>query len=158
MSFSTKRLDSQLMAFESPLISDRVRAKLDAAQVARLGTLDSNHEPHLVPICFAFDGSVFYTAIDRKPKRVQANQLARLKHITASPQVALLVDEYNDDWSRLWYVLVRGTAELISDLVERDHALELLRAKYQQYRSGMLADDPPIVRITPERINTWGKI
>ena len=111
-----------------------------------------------MPICFAFDGSVFYTAIDRKPKRVQADQLARLKHITASPQVALLVDEYNDDWSRLWYVLVRGTAELISDLVERGHALELLRAKYQQYRSGMLADDPPIVRITPERINTWGKI
>lgn len=65
MSFSTKRLDSQLMAFESPLISDRVRAKLDAAQVARLGTLDSNQEPHLVPICYAFDGSVFYTAIDR---------------------------------------------------------------------------------------------
>ena len=149
---------SRRMMPASPLISDPVRAKLDAAQVARLGTVDSDQEPHLVPICFAFDGSVFYTAIDRKPKRVQADQLARLKNINTSPQVALLVDEYSDDWTRLWCVLVRGRAELISDSAECERALELLRAKYRQYRSGMLAGDAPVVRITPERINTWGKI
>src|SRR6476646_5836639 len=146
------------MAPESSLISDRARAKLEAAQVARLGTLDASQGPHLVPICFVFDGSLFYTAIDRKPKRVQVDHLARLKHIYASPQVALLVDEYNDDWNQLWYVLARGKAELISDSVERGHALELLRKKYHQYRSGMLADDAPVVRITPQRINTWGDI
>jgi PPOX class probable F420-dependent enzyme len=142
----------------SPLISDPVRAKLDAAQVARLGTVNSDQEPHLVPICFVFDGSLFYTAIDRKPKRVQADQLARLKNINTSPQVALLVDEYNDDWTRLWYVLVRGKAELISDSAECERAIELLRAKYHQYRSGILAGDAPVVRITPERITSWGKI
>lgn len=149
---------SRRMMPASPLISDPVRAKLDAAQVARLGTVNSDQEPHLVPICFVFDGSLFYTAIDRKPKRVQADQLARLKNINTSPQVALLVDEYNDDWTRLWYVLVRGKAELISDSAECERAIELLRAKYHQYRSGILAGDAPVVRITPERITSWGKI
>lgn len=141
-----------------PLISDRARAKLEGAQVARLGTVDATRGPHLVPICFVFDGSLFYTAIDRKPKRVQVDQLARLKHISSSPQVALLVDEYKDDWSQLWYVLARGKAELISDPAERSHALELLREKYHQYRSGMLSDDAPVLRIIPQRITMWGDI
>jgi PPOX class probable F420-dependent enzyme len=112
----------------------------------------------MVPICFSYDGSVFYTAIDRKPKRVAPTQLARLKNIRMTPQVALLIDEYDEDWTRLWYVLVRGEAELVSAAAERKRALAQLRAKYPQYRSGMLADDAPIVRITPQRITSWGKI
>jgi len=145
------------MARKSSLISDGARAKAKAARVARLATLDANREPHMVPICFSYDGSVFYTAIDRKPKKVAPTQLARLKNIRMTPQVALLIDEYDEDWTRLWYVLVRGEAELVSAPAERKRALAQLRAKYPQYRSGMLADDAPIVRITPQRITSWGK-
>ena len=81
-----------------------------------------------------------------------------MKNIKKNPQVALLVDEYNEDWTRLWYVLVRGKAELVSKLAERKRGLECLRAKYPQYAAGMLADDAPIIRITPQRITTWGNL
>jgi PPOX class probable F420-dependent enzyme len=146
------------MARKTPLISDQVAAKVKAARVARLATLDAHREPHMVPICFSYDGSVFYSAIDRKPKRVAPTQLARLKNIRMTPQAALLIDEYDEDWTRLWYVLVRGEAELVSAPAERQRALAQLRAKYAQYASGMLADDAPIVRITPQRITSWGEI
>jgi len=146
------------MARNSSLISDQVHAKAKSARVARLATLDANRAPHMVPICFIYDGSFFYTAIDRKPKSVAPTQLARLKNISTAPQVALLIDEYDEDWSRLWYVLVRGEAALVSAAAERGRALAQLRAKYPQYRSDMLPDDAPIVRITPERITSWGKI
>jgi PPOX class probable F420-dependent enzyme len=146
------------MVQKTPLISNDARAKVEAARVARLATLDANREPHMVPICFSYDGSVFYTAIDRKPKRVAPTQLTRVKNISATPQVALLIDQYDEDWTRLWYVLVRGEAELVSGDAERKRALAQLRAKYLQYDAGMLADDAPILRITPQRITTWGKL
>ena len=89
-----------------------------------------------------------------------AERLAQLRHIRAVPQVALLIDEYREDWGRLWYVLVLGKAKLIpkSAREERAEAIRRLRAKYPQYAAGMLADDAPIIRITPERIISWGKI
>ena len=146
------------MANKPPLISTAIRAKLETARVARLATLDSERRPHLVPICFTCDGRVFYSAIDRKPKRVPPSRLTRLKNIQETPQVALLVDEYDEDWTRLWYVLVRGKAELVSSSVERKKAIRSLRAKYPQYDSDMLPDDAPVLRITPVGITAWGKI
>ena len=146
------------MANKPPLISSGIRAKLETARVARLASLDAKWAPHLIPICFVCNGTVFYSAIDRKPKRVAPNRLARLKNIKKTPQVALLVDHYDEDWARLWYVLVRGEAELVSSPVERKRALQLLRVKYPQYRPDMLQDDAPILRITPRRITAWGNI
>ena len=146
------------MANKLPLISPEIRAKLETARVARLATLDAERRPHAVPICFACDGSVFYSAIDRKPKRVAPGRLARLKNIKKTPQVALLVDQYDEDWTRLWYVLVRGEAELVSTSAEHKRAIQRLRAKYPQYDADMLADDAPVLRITPVRITAWGKI
>jgi PPOX class probable F420-dependent enzyme len=136
-----------------------VRKRLVSARVGRMATLDAQHRPHLVPICFAYDGSVFYTAVDRKPKKVAPTRLARLKNIRGTPQVSLLIDEYNDnDWTHLWYVMVRGGAKLISSQTERKHALSLLRKKYRQYAAGMLPDDAPIVCIRPRKVIAWGKI
>ena len=112
-----------------PLISHGIRAKLETARVARLATLDAERRPHVVPICFVCDGSVFYSAIDRKPKRVAPSRLARLKNIKETPQVALLVDQYDEDWTRLWYVLVRGEAELVSASAERKRAIQLLASE-----------------------------
>jgi PPOX class probable F420-dependent enzyme len=149
---------SSAMTKKTTLISPAVRTKLDTARVARLATLDVQQSPHLVPICFALNGNVFYSAIDRKPKRVAPKRLARLKNIKKTPQVALLVDHYDENWTRLWYVLVRGEAELVSDPAERKRALQSLRAKYQQYGPEMLPEDAPLLRITPLRITAWGNI
>jgi coenzyme F420-0:L-glutamate ligase / coenzyme F420-1:gamma-L-glutamate ligase len=126
--------------------------------VARFATLDLEGRPHLVPICFAYDGKFFYTAVDRKPKRAPPERLARLRHIRATPRVALLIDEYAEDWTQLWYVLIRGNARLIprSARAERALALRKLKAKYPQYAGGMLPDDAPIIRIRAERIVSWG--
>jgi len=146
------------MASKAPLISAAIRAKLDAARVARLATLDDQQRPHLVPICFALHENVFYSAIDRKPKRVAPTGLARVRNIRKTPQVALLVDRYEDDWMLLWYVLVRGEADLVSAPAERKNALASLRAKYPQYRGEMLQEDAPLVRITPQQIIAWGNI
>ena len=141
-------------------ISNLTQAKLEEARVARLATLDAEYGPHIVPVCFVYDGKVFYSAVDGKPKRVAPERLARLRHITASPQIALVVDEYQEDWGQLWYILVRGKAQLIPNSAhqERAQAIRQLRAKYPQYAAAMLPDDSPVIRINPVRITSWGRI
>ena len=141
-------------------ISGAVQKILKKARVARLATSDDKNRPHIVPICFAYDGRLFYTAVDRKPKRVKRERLARLQNIRAVPRVALLIDEYDEDWTQLWYILIRGKARLLPESAHKEHAwaMRKLRAKYSQYAGGMLADDAPIIRITPERMISWGKI
>jgi PPOX class probable F420-dependent enzyme len=141
-------------------ISAAVRRKLRQARVARFATLDAQGRPHIVPICFAYVGSVLYTAIDKKPKRVSPERLVRVRNLSAEPHVALLLDEYEEDWGQLWYVLLRGRAKLLprSAHKERVSALRNLRAKYPQYARGMLTDDAPIVRISLKRATSWGKI
>lgn len=141
-------------------ISGAVQKKLKQARVARLATVDAKGQPHLVPICFVYDHNAFYTAIDRKPKRVSPERLVRVQNIRAVSRVALLIDEYGEDWTRLWYILIRGKAKLIpkSGRQERTAAIRKLTAKYPQYSRGMLADDAPVIRISPEKITAWGQI
>ncbi|HEX5229259.1 MAG TPA: TIGR03668 family PPOX class F420-dependent oxidoreductase [Bryobacteraceae bacterium] len=144
--------------------SASVRKILKAARVARLATMDAEGKPQIVPVCFAYDGEFFYTAIDRKPKRVPPDRLARLKNIASASNVALLIDHYDEDWSKLWYVLIHGKAKLLpkSAREERARATRKLRAKYPQYTREMLPemlpDDAPIIRVRPERITSWGRI
>lgn len=134
-----------------------VARRLKQARVARLATIDADQRPHIVPICFAFDGKVFYTAIDQKPKRVSPQRLSRLRNIRRRPRVALLIDHYEDDWTRLWYALIRGRANLLpaSDRRQRASALRRLRAKYPQYARGMLTDEAAIIRIRPQQTRWW---
>ena len=146
------------MANRPPLISPEIRARLDAARIARLATVDTDRRPLLVPICFVWDGAHFYSAIDNKPKRVAPTRLSGLKNIQETPHVALLIDHYDEDWTRLWYVLVRGEAELVKGPAERKRAIERLRVKYPQYDTSVLAEDSPVLRITPVRVVAWGKM
>ena len=141
-------------------ISGPIQRALKRARVARLATLDAKNRPHIVPVCFVYDGKAFYTAIDQKPKRVSSERLVRVQNIQAVSRVALLIDEYGEDWTQLWYVLIRGRAKLIptSAHQERARAVRELRSKYPQYARGMLTDDAPIIRITPEQTTSWGKI
>jgi PPOX class probable F420-dependent enzyme len=148
------------MARKQQKLSRALRAKLKETRVARLATLDTKRGPHIIPFCFAYDGKVFYTPIDRKPKRVAPERLTRLQNIRKSPHVAILIDQYDENWARLWYILIRGKAKIIppSARNERDGAIRLLKAKYPQYAGGMLADDAMVIRIIPEKITSWGQI
>lgn len=127
-----------------------------AQRVARLATADGDGNPHAVPVCYAFDGRRFYIALDEKAKRVDVMKLRRVRNILARPHVALLIDQYDDDWSRLGYVLVRGRAELLfPEQVDHALALTLLRERYVQYRT-MALEQFPVIVITPESVTSWG--
>ena len=137
----------------------RVQTRLREARVARLATGDPQGRPHLVPVCFAYDGRAFYTAIDLKPKRKQSQGLVRVRHIRENPNVALLIDEYREAWNDLWYILVRGKAETLTDGPEHEEALRLLKFKYPQYSSGgFLPEKAQVIRVMPETIYPWGKV
>ena len=132
-------------------VDDDLVERAAAAPVARLATLDGKGRPHVVPCCFAVDGDVVYSAVDEKPKRTK--RLRRLDHIAAHPAVSLVVDHYEDDWSRLWWVRFDGAARLVDAGPEWDHAIVLLRAKYAQYRA-----QPPtgtVIAVDVSRRVTW---
>ena len=124
------------------------------ARVGRLGTVDEQGRPHVVPVCFAYQDGVAYSVLDAKPKRVAAGDLRRVRNLRANPQVQLLIDRYEEDWSRLLYVQLRGTALVLNSGLEHAGALALLRAKYAQY-SRMPLDDAPIIRIAVSRYVSW---
>lgn len=127
-----------------------------AQRVARLATADADGNPHVIPVCYAFDERYFYTPLDEKPKRVAGSKLQRVRNIQARPEVALVIDQYDDDWSRLGYVLVRGRAELLPpETAPHAHALELLRERYSQYRA-MELEKYPVIVITPNHVTSWG--
>jgi PPOX class probable F420-dependent enzyme len=125
-----------------------LRPSPDEARVARLATVGPDGRPHVVPICFALDGDTLYTAVDDKPKRTR--QLQRLRDIEANPEVEVLIDDYDEDWSRLWWIKLRGKARV----VDRDErAVEFLQAKYAQYLEQPPAG--PFVVVQIERRVEW---
>ena len=126
-------------------------ARLAAARVARLATIDPDGRPHLVPIVFALDGDTLYTAVDRKPKR--SLRLRRIENARSRPDVTILVDHYEDDWSRLWWVRLRGRARVLDEGAERAHALGLLAEKYPQYRSE--PPDGPVLAVDVTDVREW---
>ena len=131
--------------------------EVNGYRVARLATASARGKPLVVPVCFACGKDAIYSVLDEKPKRVAASRLRRARNILANPQVCLLVDHYEEDWSRLAYILVEGSAEVLSgeaEPAEHAEALRLLRVKYPQYRAMRLAGRP-VIRISPQRIITW---
>jgi PPOX class probable F420-dependent enzyme len=125
--------------------------RVEAARVARLATAGADGRPHIVPISFALDGQNVYFAIDAKPKRT--TDLKRLRNISANPAVAILVDHYEDDWERLWWVRVDGTARVLSDEREIQRALDLLAQRYAQYRETRPAG--PVVAVSIDGLTGW---
>jgi PPOX class probable F420-dependent enzyme len=119
------------------------RSRAERARVARLGTMSNTGRVDLVPITFAIVGDVLYTAVDHKPKTT--TELKRLDNVRANPEVSVLVDEYDDDdWSALWWVRLRGLAQVVDGGARYDTAIDALVAKYSQYRS-VRPEGPAIV-------------
>ncbi len=134
-----------------------IRDFIAAARIAHLATVSGAGEPHNVPLCFWFDGARFYFAIDEKPKRKTGAAIKRMKNIAENPRVALLIDRYDEDWTRLAYVLIHGTATIVTDTREYSLAIQNLRAKYSQYKDMQFsAVRNPVVRIDPARVHAWG--
>ncbi|MBI4493658.1 MAG: TIGR03668 family PPOX class F420-dependent oxidoreductase [Chloroflexi bacterium] len=135
----------------------QVARLLGRARVAHLATADAAGRPHVVPIVFAFDGQRLYSAVDEKPKRVGPGQLRRVRNLRERPRAAVVVDRYDEDWSRLVYVLLEGPARLLEAGAEHARAVELLRAKYPQYVRHRL-EERPIIALDPERVVAWGRL
>jgi len=137
--------------------SAAARRFLEAHRVGHLATAGSDGAPHVVPVCYAMSDSALYFIADEKPKRRPARELRRLQNLRANPQAALVVDDYDEDWRRLAFVLVRGPARELAEAEAHARALALLRARYPQYQAMALDDarEHPIVRIEPARVTFW---
>jgi PPOX class probable F420-dependent enzyme len=120
----------------------------ETARVARLATVGNDGRPHVVPICFALDGDTLYTAVDEKPKHTR--RLKRLANIAANPNVEVLIDEYDEDWLRLWWVRLRGRAQVVD---HNERALALLTTKYTQYQGH--PPQGPFIVVDIEKRVTW---
>ncbi|MDN5797664.1 MAG: TIGR03668 family PPOX class F420-dependent oxidoreductase [Intrasporangium sp.] len=132
-------------------LEDRDRERFAAAPVARLATVRPDGSPHVVPIVFALVDEVVWTGVDAKPKSTVA--LQRLTNIAAEPRVSLLVDEYDEDWSRLWWVRADGRARVVSDRRDVEEAITALVSKYSQYQEVSLSG--PFVRVGVESWRSW---
>ena len=134
------------------MLSEPQRDFLLAHRVGRLATADGAGRPHLVPVCFAIAEDSAYVAVDEKPKRLPARALKRLRNIEENPAVALTVDRWDEDWSRLAWLMLQGTAEILDAGAERDRAHRLLRERYAQYREMTLG---PVTAIRIDRAVEW---
>jgi PPOX class probable F420-dependent enzyme len=139
------------------MISENERRFLAQQKVARLATADLRAAPHVIPICFAIRDRALYFTIDQKPKRRSGMPLRRLRNIAENPAVAVVVDRYDEDWSQLGWVLLRGRAEILSSGVEHREAQELLRRRYPQLESMQIASNP-VVAVRIERATSWGNL
>jgi PPOX class probable F420-dependent enzyme len=128
--------------------------RLSRARVARLATVTPVGRPHVVAVCFALVQRQIYTAVDGKPKATRA--LKRLDNVAATGRASLLVDHYEEDWSRLWWVRVDGPARVRERGREFEAALDALVEKYEQYRAERPAG--PVIALTPETWRSWPAI
>jgi PPOX class probable F420-dependent enzyme len=140
------------------VLDDPQRAFLLAHRVARLATADAAGAPHVVPVCFALSGAALYIGIDEKPKRRDALGLKRLRNIAANPAIAVVVDRYAEDWSRLGWVMLRGRADILAaGGAEHAAAQALLLARYPQLRA-MRIDGLPVIALRIARATGWGDL
>lgn len=124
------------------------RKRLTSARVATLATIGHDGTPHVVPITFAVEGDLIFTAVDHKPK--STSKLQRLRNIAENPRVAVLANYYSDDWRELWWVRVDGRASVIATGEDIRHPIDALVERYDQYR--VRRPDGPVILI---RVNRW---
>lgn len=131
--------------------ADALDPRFVAARRAVLATVTPDGGPHLVPIVFAVEGDLIYTAVDHKPKRT--TKLTRLANIAAEPRVSVLADHYDEDWQRLWWVRVDGRAAVHEDGEHAEAGRRALVAKYDQY--GEKTPAGPFIAVNIERVRSW---
>jgi len=140
------------------LIDPPLKEYIEKARVARLATVDTEAFPHLVPVVFAFDTKNFFIPIDEKKKSVKPDRLKRLRNIENNPNVALLLDQYTEDWSQLNFVVIQGMAFILRKETSGDPFLfqninKILTIKYPQYQK--IGVGELLIMIKPRKIISW---
>jgi PPOX class probable F420-dependent enzyme len=136
-----------------------IKMIIDKARVARLATVDSECKPHLIPVVFVFDNHCYFIPIDEKTKRSRPEKLKRAKNIQQNPNVALLIDEYNEDWKKLYFIMIQGKASIVGKELEQNEMLllekahKLLSDKYVQYQKIGIGEY--VIMIIPQKVITW---
>lgn len=138
------------------MLTEPQRRFLNRRRVGHLATADARGAPHVVPVCFAVGDNALYITIDQKPKG-DPRALKRLRNIADNPAAAFVADHYDEDWSRLGWVMIRGRAEILEAGAEHDDAQQLLRTRYRQYQA-MAIGDLPVIAIRIERATSWGTL
>ncbi|WP_173076795.1 TIGR03668 family PPOX class F420-dependent oxidoreductase [Phytohabitans rumicis] len=131
--------------------AEEARRRFAAARVATLATVDGTGAAHQVPVTFVVDGDMVWSAVDAKPKR--GTELRRHTNIRAESRVTLLVQHWDEDWSRLWWVRADGLAVVSDARSVVDRAVRLLREKYAQYRD--VDVHGPIIEVAVQRWRAW---
>ena len=132
-------------------LDTELRERVARAPVARLATVRPDGHPHVVPVTFALVGDAVVTAIDQKPKTTTS--LQRLRNVEAHPVASVLVDHYDDDWSRLWWARGDGAARVVAEGPERAEAVDRLVEKYERYRRS--PPRGPVIWVTVSRWVSW---
>ena len=125
---------------------------LAASRVGRLGLLDDDGAPRVLPVTYAVNGESLVTAVDQKPKRRSGEALARVRWLRARPAAALTVDHYDDDWSALAWVQVLGSVRVL-DAASAPEAMASLAERYEPYRTDPPAG--PLLVLEPDRLLWW---
>jgi PPOX class probable F420-dependent enzyme len=136
-------------------VTRREKLFVQSARIAHLASADDKGRPHVIPICFAFDGNEIYSPIDEKPKKTSPLLLRRVRNIRANPDVAVVIDRYDEDWRRLAWVLITGRAKLLMSGATHQNAVRLLRKKYPQYKK-MRLEERPVIGIAIVGSTSWG--
>jgi len=139
------------------MLSDGERRFLAHRRIAHLATADSRAVPHVVPVCFVISEGTLYITIDDKPKRRPDTALKRMKNIAENPVVAVVVDRYDEDWSLLGWVMLRGHADILTDGTEHRDAQALLRSRYPRLEAMRIAQHP-VIAVRIERTTSWGNL
>jgi PPOX class probable F420-dependent enzyme len=140
----------------SGMLSEPQARFLASRRVGHLATADARGRPHLVPVCFVVSDGALYITIDQKPKG-DPRALKRLRNIIENPLAAFVADRYDEDWTRLGWVMLHGPADILAEGAEHDRAQALLRLRYPQYRA-MELDDLPVIAIRIARVMSWGDL
>ena len=138
------------------MLSERQRRFLDKSRVGHLATADATGAPHVIPVCYAADEGTLYITVDEKPKRRDV-PLKRVRNILDNPQAAFVVDRYDEDWSRLGWVMLRGSAEILESGPEHDRAQALIVARYPQLKAMRIAE-LPVIALHIARATDWGSL
>jgi coenzyme F420-0:L-glutamate ligase / coenzyme F420-1:gamma-L-glutamate ligase len=138
-------------------LSPSVLRFIRVARLAHLATAGADGQPHVIPICFVFDGKYFYSPIDEKPKQTAPAKLKRVKNLQENAQTALVIDRYSEDWKNLAYILIHGTAKILHRGTAHAEAVRRLRRKYPQYRQ-MAIHSRPMIQLRPVRWIFWGNL
>jgi len=141
---------------EFRMLSDPLARFLANRRVGHLATADARGAPHVVPVCFAVSGGALYITIDQKPKG-DVRALKRLRNIIENPVTAFVADRWDEDWTRLGWIMLRGPAEILANGAEHDRAQALLRSRYPQYQRMELAG-LPVIAIRIARVTSWGDL